>query len=445
MANENSSSWKPTRFRSLLSAGVRNGLYKAKKFHGRGAKIVNMGELFGHPRLGAVPMKRVEIDTSEFQRFGLQANDLIFARRSLTAEGAGKCSLVMEVDEPTVFESSIIRARPDPQKVSSLFLYYLWSSPLGMHLLDTIRRQVAVAGITGKDLEEVEVPIPGRAEQEEIAETLGALDDKIEQNRRTGRTLEVLARATFKAWFVDFEPVKAKAAGATTFPGLPAETFAALPDRLTDSLVGPVPQGWEVKPLSEAFEVNPPRRLAKGVDAPHLDMKNMPTDGHAPDQWERRPHGSGMKFINGDTLVARITPCLENGKTAYVDFLNDGEVAWGSTEYIVLRPKPPLPPIFAYCLARMEPFRDYAIQNMSGTSGRQRVAASAMEHYNIAVPDSPTARSFGEVVGPFFEYIRAGKSESAKLASLRDYLLPRLLSGRVRVKDAQREVEYANA
>ncbi len=409
----------------------------------------------------------------------------------------------------------------------------------------------AMPKLSQKSMNAIEVPLPPLNLQLLIAKTLGSLDDKIEQNRRTGRKLEGLARAVFKAWFVDFlpvrakmaaaendpslllpqaepntwyvyaiecndgslyigqtedlrqrwvqhmggrganwtrshppvrvpywerqpsreaavereqwlktgfgrkwlkkqiarlpaqartqtgEPTNAKAAGATAFPGMPPETFAALPNTLQDSPLGPVPQGWEVKPLSEAFDVNPPRRLAKGADAPYLDMKNMPTDGHAPDTWERRPHGSGMKFMNGDTLVARITPCLENGKTAYVDFLKDGEVAWGSTEYIVLRPKPPLPPIFAYCLARMEPFRDYAIQNMSGTSGRQRVAASAMEHYHIAVPDEVTARSFGEVVGPLFEYIRAGKAESAKLAALRDYLLPRLLSGRVRVRDPQ--------
>ncbi|HEX3149663.1 MAG TPA: restriction endonuclease subunit S [Gemmataceae bacterium] len=280
----------------------------------------------------------------------------------------------------------------------------------------------------------IELHVPPRVEQQSIAEVLGALDDKIEQNRRTAAKLDGLARAMFKAWFVDFEPVKAKAAGATAFPGMPPEIFAVLPMSLQDSMVGTVPEGWEVKSLSEAFEVNPPRRLPKGVDAPYLDMKNMPTDGHAPDIWERRPHGSGMKFINGDTLVARITPCLENGKTAYVDFLNDGEVAWGSTEYIVLRPRPPLPSIFAYCLARMEPFRDYAIQNMSGTSGRQRVAASAMEHYHIAVPDAATARSFGDAVESLFHYIQAGKVESAKLAALRDYLLPRLLSGVVRVK-----------
>jgi type I restriction enzyme S subunit len=329
----------------------------------------------------------------------------------------------------------MVLLRPDSRRCDPRFLLFALQSP-------HVQNQISWSEGTGSTvsnlriphLEALRIPTPPAEEQRAIAAVLGSLDDKIEQNRRTGAKLEELARAVFKAWFVDFEPVKAKAAGATAFPGMPPETFATLPTRFVDSSLGPVPEGWEVKALSDAFDVNPPRRLAKGADAPYLDMKNMPTDGHAPDTWERRAHGSGMKFINGDTLVARITPCLENGKTAYVDFLSEGEVAWGSTEYIVLRPKPPLPPIFAYCLARMEPFRVYAILNMSGTSGRQRVAASAMDHYQIAVPEADTARSFGEVVGPLFHYIRAGKVESVKLANLRDYLLPKLLAGQVRVR-----------
>lgn len=288
--------------------------------------------------------------------------------------------------------------------------------------------------LSQRSMNAVELPLPPLDVQVAIAETLGALDDKIKQNRRTGRALEELTRATFKALFVDFEPVKAKAAGQRGFPGLPSAAFAALPDSLTDSALGQVPEGWAVRTLAEAFDINPPRRLAKGQDAPYLDMKNMPTDGHAPDTWERRPHGSGMRFVNGDTLVARITPCIENGKTAYVDFLKDAEVGWGSTEYIVLRPKPPLPEVYAYCLARTPEFRDFAIQNMTGTSGRQRVAASALEHYHVAVPDATTAAAFGDVARPLFECIRAGKAESSELATLRDYLLPRLLSGAVRVK-----------
>lgn len=147
--------------------------------------------------------------------------------------------------------------------------------------------------------------------------------------------------------------------------------------------------------------------------------------------------------MNGDTLVARITPCLENGKTAFVDFLDDGQIAWGSTEYIVLRPKPPLPPVFAYCLARTGEFRDFAIQNMTGTSGRQRVAPTAMDHFQIAMPSESAAVCFGEIVHPVFNCIRAGMDESRKLAVMRDYLLPKLLSGEVRVRDAERLIGAA--
>lgn len=355
----------------------------------------------------------------------------------ITTKGnsTGRTSFVDGTMPTFVYSPHLSRWRvEDNTRIDPLFLRYWSRSPQFVNQMRGLAASTDMAPyLSLRDQQRLEINLPQIEGQRRIGEVLGSLDDKIEQNRRTGRALEGLARATFKAWFVDFEPVKAKVAGQTSFPVMPAAAFAALPDRLTDSAIGPVPDGWAVKSLAEVFDINPPRRLSKGEDTPYLDMKNMPTDGHAPDTWERRAHGSGMKFINGDTLVARITPCLENGKTAYVDFLNDGEVAWGSTEYIVLRPKPPLPEIFAYCLARTPEFRDFAIQNMTGTSGRQRVAASAMEHYHIAVPTTEIARSFGDVVQPFFQYIRASKTESSKLAALRDYLLPRLLSGRVRV------------
>ncbi|HMC66740.1 MAG TPA: restriction endonuclease subunit S [Gemmataceae bacterium] len=287
----------------------------------------------------------------------------------------------------------------------------------------------------------VRVPVP--PEQRAIAGVLGALDDKIEQNRRTSAALERLARAVFRAWFVDFEPVKAKAAGAAGFPSMPQPVFDALPTGIVDSELGPVPDGWEVKPLPAIFDINPPRQLRKGELAPYLEMKDMPTAGHAPDDWIERAAGSGMRFKNGDTLVARITPCLENGKTALVDFLNNGQIGWGSTEYIVLRPNEPLPPIFAYCLARTNEFRDYAIQNMTGTSGRQRVAPTALDHYRIAAPSATVAMVFGGIVQPLFDLIRSNMNESRKLAALRDYLLPKLLSGVVRVREAERAVAEA--
>src|SRR5205814_4643864 len=136
--------------------------------------------------------------------------------------------------------------------------------------------------------------------------------------------------------------------------------------------------GWRVVPLPQAIDVNPRRKLAPGIIAPYLDMKNMPTQGHCPDEIIPREFTSGTKFRKGDTLLARITPCLENGKTAFVDFLDDGEVGWGSTEFIVLHAKEPLPTEYAYCLARHEDFREFAIQNMTGSSGRQRVPTDSL-------------------------------------------------------------------
>ena len=249
-----------------------------------------------------------------------------------------------------------------------------------------------------------------------------------------------MARALFKSWFVDFDPVRAKAEGRD--PGLPKPLADALPSRLVDPELGEVPQGWDVAPLPSLIVVNPPRPLAKGAIAPYLDMANMPTRGHVPDVVVLRPVGSGMRFINGDTLVARITPCLENGKTASVDFLRDGEIGWGSTEYIVLRPKRPFPEEFAYCLARTEEFREFAIQSMTGSSSRQRVPSESLAHFRVVAPPKALVEFFGQLVKPLFARARGAASESRTLAALRDTLLPKLISGEIRVKSAERFPEH---
>jgi type I restriction enzyme S subunit len=300
--------------------------------------------------------------------------------------------------------------------------------------------KAAVPGLNRNHLHQARVRIPADvSEQRAIAHILGTLDDKIELNRRMNETLEAMARALFKSWFVDFDPVCAKAEGRD--PGLPKRIADLFPDSFEDSELGEIPKGWKVVPLPDVIDVNPPRPLHKGDAAPYLDMANMPTRGHSPDEVVDRPFGSGMRFVNGDTLVARITPCLENGKTAFVDFLKSGQVGWGSTEYIVLRPKPPLPDEFAYCLARATEFRDFAIQSMTGSSGRQRVPAESLSHFRVAVSTKPIAGLFGRLIKPLFARASAATKEGRALTALRDTLLPKLISGVLRVKDAVQIVE----
>ena len=291
--------------------------------------------------------------------------------------------------------------------------------------------------VSASQLAAIPYPSLSTVEQHAIANILGTLDDKIELNRRMNETLEAMARALFKDWFVDFGPTRAKIEGRD--PYLAPEIWDLFPDKLDED---GKPEGWETKALSEVIELNPERSLRKGAVAPYLAMANMPTKGHIPSAVVDRFFGSGMRFSHGDTLVARITPCLENGKTAYVDFLQDGEIGWGSTEYIVMRPEPPFPMEFAYCLARSTSFREFAIQNMTGTSGRQRVPVTVISNFHLPLPIGPDIPEvFGKLIKPIFSLISYAAREADTLTALRDALLPKLISGEIRVGDADKFVQ----
>ena len=143
---------------------------------------------------------------------------------------------------------------------------------------------------------------------------------------------------------------------------------------------------------------------------------------------EVRAQPTSVRFANGDVLLARITPCLENGKTAYVNFLADGEIACGSSEFIVLRGKR-VSSFFTYCLARLEAFRGIAIKSMIGASGRQRVQLSCFSDFTIQVPNNETLLHFDITVAPMFNQIGILSKQSAVLAAARDILLPRVMKG----------------
>jgi type I restriction enzyme S subunit len=239
---------------------------------------------------------------------------------------------------------------------------------------------------------------------------------------------------------VNFDPVRAKAEGREP-EGMDAATAALFPSKFVGSERSRVPSGWSIKRLSDFMDINPLRSVVKGKPAPYLEMANCPTTGPRPTAWINRHPISGCRFRNGDTLVAKITPCLENGKTAFVDFLDDDQIGWGSTEFVVLAPKSPLPPIFGYLLARDADFRAFAIQSMSGTSGRQRVQVDQLAKFEFPIARDAVYRAFAEVVEPMFAAISHNDNQAKTLADIRDTLLPRLISGKLRVPEAEKLVE----
>ena len=294
--------------------------------------------------------------------------------------------------------------------------------------------------LTQGNMNKIELKCPPLYVQNNIVGVLGSLDDRITLLRETNATLEAIAQALFKSWFIDFDPVRAKAEGI--YPeGMDAATASLFPDSFEESELGLVPMGWRILPLEDAYEINPPRKLKKGEVAPYLDMASVGTQGHVVSGVVEREMGSGTKFINGDTLLARITPCLENGKSAFVDFLPVDQTGWGSTEFVVLRPRAPLPPYHGYLLARHSAFREHAIQSMSGTSGRQRVQNDVLGRYSVVVPSDEIAEAFGDVVGRAQQKIAANQEQAKTLTHLRDTLLPRLISGQLRLPETDTSIE----
>ena len=279
------------------------------------------------------------------------------------------------------------------------YLYYYLKSSYGQQEIARGTVGAVQAKLPIKNIQDISIPLPDEVTQRKIADILSSLDAKIEVNQRINDNLQQQAFSVF------------------------------------DNLIANA-ENNDYTVSAYAF-LNPKRTLAKNQVARSIDMSQLSTSGAFPSGWEMKPFNGGMRFTNGDTLLARITPCLENGKTAFIDFLDDGEVAFGSTEYIVLAPKNDTPPEMLYCLARYPAFVDYAVKNMNGSSGRQRVSAETVGQYRLPLFDKHSLVLFKEVVSPMLLKMRYNSLENMRLAELRDALLPKLMSGEIDVSAVQ--------
>jgi hypothetical protein len=269
------------------------------------------------------------------------------------------------------------------------------------------------------------IPVPPLPTQQRIAAFLSAYDDLIENNTRRIAILEEMARRLYEEWFVHFR-----------FPGYEKVEFV-------NAETGMTPIDWPVVPLDEIVLVNPRTTVPREGLKPFVPMGSLSETNMAIGPIEKREGNSGTKFQNGDTLVARITPCLENGKTGFVNFLNEEQpVAFGSTEFIVLRPLI-LGQHAIYCLARSHAFRDVAIKSMSGSEGRQRVRPESVKSFPLAKPPAALLERFEQIAQPMFNQVTALARTNANLRAQRDLLVPKLISGEIEVSEAEEAMEAA--
>lgn len=370
-------------------------------------------------------------DADRLSRHKLRLNDLVFSRRG----EVDKCALAVNDNVGWLCGTGCLLVRPDTTRCDPRFLSYHISNPQTREWLKQHAVGLVMPNLNTAILSSVPLRIPSLSEQTEIANLLGSFDDKIELNRRMAANLEELARGLFQSWFIDFDQIRGNLEVCDL--GAAEDTSSLFPNRFKEN---GVPEGWDFGSISLILDVNPSTPLRPGSLVPYVDMAALPTSGASVSGYILRDASSGSRFRQGDTLVARITPCLENGKTALVDFLSEGQVGWGSTEFIVLRPKAPMSAAWPYLLARNESFRAHLIGSMTGSSGRQRVPHSAVSAWEMALPPPAILEAFSRVVDPLFDRIRAIAAQSHTLRDLRDTLLPKLISGELRIKDAEKAV-----
>ena len=283
-----------------------------------------------------------------------------------------------------------------------------------------------------------------------IAKTNTLIFSKLKSNEVINKSLEQMSQTLFKSWFVDFDPVidnaldagnpipeaqqtraklRQKVRNSADFKPLPVEIRSLFPSEFEETELGWVPKGWTLKSVAKSININPSIKLPKNKIAKYVDMKSLPTQGYSISDIIEKPYSGGAKFQNNDTLFARITPCLENGKTGFVDFLDEKETAFGSTEFIVMRGTPQVHYLYVACLARENNFRLHAIQNMVGSSGRQRVQNSCFDSFYIAIPTPAVMSLFSGKVSSYFDKMYFCNLENKSLTALRDTLLPKLISG----------------
>jgi type I restriction enzyme S subunit len=392
-------------------------------------RIISLGRVAPHISMDSLQPFTRGIRSFELKEFSgsgskFQNNDTLLARITPCLEN-GKTAFVRSLSEGIVGHGSTEFIVLSGKKGISdnLFVYYLARKPeFRNYAIQQMEGSTGRQRVPAKAISKFPLYLPSLPEQRAIASILGALDDKIELNRKMNETLEAMAKALFKSWFVDFDLGHHK--------------------EWQDSPLGRIPKKWKVARVSGAFEINPSRPIAKGLQYAYIDMASLPTaSARVTNVTYREFTGSGSKFKNGDVLFARITPCLENGKTALVDFLSADDYGWGSTEFIVFSAKEPLNPWFVYCVARNQEFREHAIRAMSGTSGRQRVEIGCFNNFSIVIPPAEIATKFADIVKPWFTQMKTNDEQSHTLAGIRDALLPKLLSGEIHLKDSERRYE----
>ena len=402
-------SWDTVKFGDLYSSESRNGLTKPSRVRGSGYKMINMGELFTYDRIYDIPMELVPLKESEKVNAKVECGDLLFARQSLVLEGAGKCSIVMEVSPLTVFESHLIRVRLDKTRALPMFYYYYFKSPLSP--MKSIVSQCAQAGIRGSDLQELQVILPPLEKQQRVVDVISVYDNLIENNQKQIKLLEEAAQRLYKEWFVDLR-----------FPGHENTT-----------IVDGVPEGWVIGKFSDYTDI-----MSGGT--PKTDVAEF-YRGNIPFYTPKDSDGSffafdtlthisesglahcNSKFYPAGTVI--ITARGTVGKTTILAV----PMAMNQSCY-ALKCDTLNSPYYLFFSLNLEVEK---LKTMANGGVFNTIIVKTFDQISLTIPQKEVLQAFDQRVTPIMEQIKAKMGQISLLKEARDRLLPKLMNGEIEV------------
>ena len=437
--------WRTTELSGLVveQGGVQTGpfgsLLHQKDYIDEGTPIITVEHLGDNKILHNDPPCVSDSDKERLSKYSLRSGDIVFSR----VGSVDRRALVSDAEDGWLFSGRCLRVRTQPEIIDSAFLSYY----LGHESVKKYIRAVAVGAtmpsINTKILSQLPVSYPPKLEdQKAIAHILGTLDDKIELNQKMNQTLEEIAKAIFKSWFVDFDPVRAKAEGRST--GLPPEISDLFPDELVDSEIGEIPCGWDASIVSEFGKVvcgkTPSTKDPENFDGqfPFITIPDM-RGNLLSLSTDRSVSEKGAASLKGKMLPAGsicvsciATPGLVSVTTS--DSFTNQQI-----NSIVPRNEVDR----EYLLFSMMTFGDLISSAGSGGSVFANLSTGRFKELPILQPCEESRTAFSAIIRPMLQRIEISQKEISTLSELRDTLLPKLISGELRIPDAEKFLEEA--
>jgi type I restriction enzyme S subunit len=402
----------------------------ARHYTDSGIPVIRGSNLtLGQSRFNSSVFVYVSTETAErLERSLCEANDIIFTKKGTL----GQTGLVPKDSKHKKYllSSNQMRLRVNTGRADPFYVYYYVSSPESRAKIVRDAESTGVPKTNLSYLRDFPIMLPDLPSQRRIAHILGTLDDKIELNRRMNRTLEAIARAIFKSWFIDFDPVHAKAEGREPV-GMDPETAALFPNSFQDSPLGQIPKGWDVESLNGVLELS--RESIKPQEHPEevFDHFSIPAyDAGGPAlEFGETIRSSKYEVPPFAVLISKINPHIPR---VWLPHVSEDRRSICSTEFLVCVPKEGVSREYIYSLLSSTAFLGRFAQLVTGTTGsHQRVRPTAFLKMDIVVPPQDLREAFARSIGLILHRCAALLIESSELVAILDALLPRLLSGKL--------------